>query len=344
MLSIYSISEGDAWDSIVRSFDDYDVYYLSGYVKAFQIHGDGTPVLIYFEKDETRGINVVMKRDIAKDIRFSGKLREGCLFDFVTPYGYGGWLIEGNDVYSLEKEYTKWCQRERIVSEFVRFSPPLENHRLVEDIYEVVPLGKTVTMDLSSPECIWRNITSKNRNMIRKAIKNDIQIYNGRYPDILKKFREIYNSTMDKDNAEKYYYFSDTFYKSILDDLSENAEVFFADQKGVVIAAAIMIGANGRLNYHLSGSISEYSRFAATNLLLYKAALWGFEHGYKTFHLGGGVGSVEDSLFQFKRAFYRGELTRFHIGKKIFIDSKYDELISVRDDLQETSFFPRYRA
>lgn len=344
MLSVYTIDNGEEWDTIVRSFSNYDVYYLSGYVKAFQIHGDGTPLLIYFEKDRTKGINVVMKRDIAKDVHFAGRLQEGTLFDFTTPYGYGGWLIEGTDIYSLEEEYSKWCRREGIISEFVRYSPTLGNHKCGEWMYKVIPLGETITMDLSSRECIWRNITSKNRNMIRKAIKNNVQIYNGRYPDILTCFHEIYDSTMNKDHAEKYYYFEDAFYESILNDLAENAEVFYAELDGTVIAAAIMIGANGRLNYHLSGSVKEYSGFAATNLLLYKTALWGFEHGYKTFHLGGGVGSGEDSLFQFKKSFYRGELTRFHIGKKIFVDSKYNELISMRDDISETAFFPTYRA
>ena len=42
-------------------------------------------------------------------------------------------------------------------------------------------------------------------------------------------------------------------------------------------------------------------------VLLYKAALWGCEHGMKILYLGGGVGSGEDSLFKFKRAFYKGD-------------------------------------
>lgn len=37
--------------------------WLSGYVKAFQIHGDGEPLLFHYEDERTRGMNVVMKRD-----------------------------------------------------------------------------------------------------------------------------------------------------------------------------------------------------------------------------------------------------------------------------------------
>ena len=43
MIKIYSIEEAKKWDELVRTFANYDVYYLSGYVKAFQIHGDGEP-------------------------------------------------------------------------------------------------------------------------------------------------------------------------------------------------------------------------------------------------------------------------------------------------------------
>ena len=106
-----------------------------------------------------------------------------------------------------------------------------------------------------------------------------------------------------------------------------------------------MLVANGRMNYHLSGSLREFANLAPSNLLLYQAAMWGNLQGCKTLYLGGGVGSGEDSLFKFKKAFYRGEdLPRFHIGKKIFDREKYDELVSLRNDIPESGFFPKYRA
>ena len=103
-----------------------------------------------------------------------------------------------------------------------------------------------------------------------------------------------------------------------------------------------MLAANGMMNYHLSGSLREYSSLAATNLILYKAALWGFANGYKSLYLGGGVGSGEDNLFRFKKAFYKGNLNHFFIGKRIFKQDKYDELVGMRKPI-ETGFFPKYR-
>lgn len=349
-LQIFTLEQCEEWDNIVRTFEKFDTYWLSGYVKAFKIHGDGEPLLFYYEgkgKDEgVRGINVVMKRDISFDSRFSDKVEPNTLFDFVTPYGYGGWLIENpqdKETSQLFIDYERWCVKNNIVSEFVRFHPIVKNHLFSKDSYEVIELGEVVAMDLESPEVIWQNITSKNRNVIRKAMKNDVVVYNGRYPEIYEQFRGIYNKTMDKDEADAYYYFSPEFYESVLNDLAENAQVFYAVKDNEIIAAAIMLGSNGMMDYHLSGSLREYSSLAATNLILYKTALWGCANGYKSLYLGGGVGSGEDSLFKFKRAFYKGDLNRFNIGKKIFMQDKYDELVNMREEI-ESNFFPKYRA
>lgn len=346
-LSVLSVAESEQWDSIVRSFADYDVYYLSGYVKTFQFHGDGEPLLFLYEGDGLRGINVVMRRDIARDPHFAGELSENEYFDFATPYGYGGWLLEGEgDRAPLFAAYEAWCAKHRIISEFVRCHPVLENQKMLREAYEVVPLGRAVTMDISSPETIWANLTSQNRGKIRKAQKNGLRVYRGQYPEIYETFREIYNATMDKDHAEKYYYFSPVFYESILNDLPHNAQVFYVQMPdGTVAAASVMLAANGRMNYHLSGSRRELQHLAPSNLLLYEAALWGCANGYKTLHLGGGVGSGEDSLYQFKKSFFRSEPCRFHIGRKIFSPEIYEELTAMRTDLPEDSgFFPRYRA
>ena len=345
MLEVYTLEQTEQWDSVVRSFREYDVYWLSGYVKGFHIHGDGEPLLFYFKDDHTRGINVVMKRDVAADIHFKDKLEEGIYFDFATPYGYGGWIIEGECTDKLFDTYDSWLKKNNIISEFVRFHPMLQNQEKSKGFYEVLQLGEVVHMNLNSPEDIWQNISSKNRNMIRKAIKNGIEIYNGRFPEIYEKFRIIYNGTMDKDNADEYYYFGESFYKSVLLDLPHNAQVFWAEKDGEAIAASIMLTANGKMNYHLSGSLKEFSSLAPTNLLLYQAALWGFTHGIETLYLGGGVGSGEDSLFKFKKAFHKSDdLNHFYIGRKIFSQSVYDKLSDLRGEtIENVNLFPIYR-
>lgn len=347
-IKILTLEQKEEWDSIVKSFVNYDVYYLSSYVKAFQIHGDGAPLLIYFEKQNTRAINVVIKRDLAHYCFFSGVISRNTYYDITTPYGYGGFLVEGNDFSSLQEEYELLCNAENIVCEFVRFHPLLENWKGLEKLYEEIPLGDTVFMDTCSEEVIWMNMTSKNRNMIRKAQKNGLKVYWGREPGLIDLFIEIYNATMKRDNAEDYYYFSEDFYYSVLEDLKQNAMWFYVKKDNEIIAIAIFMFCNGKMHYHLSASRKEYQNLAPSNLMLYEAAVWAANHGYTKLHLGGGVGSGHDSLYKFKKAFNREKDSRFYIGKKIFMEEEYMEMCklrSSRDPLfnKNTRYFPAYR-
>ena len=343
MIRIYDISQSAEWDATVRSFSEHDVYYLSGYVKAFQIHGDGDPYLLYYEDNGLRAIYVYMRRKT---------VLEG-VYDSVTPYGYGGVLFDGDtseaNRQTFWKAYVEKMKAEGIVDNFVRYHPVLANAVNMKSTDTVIDLGKTIAFDLESPEVIWDNIISKNRNMIRKAEKNGITIEHGKGMDLLDQFTEVYNATMDKDHAEEYYYFKRPFYESIDRDLQDNYEMFYAMYEGRPIAMSIMIFANGRLNYHLSGSDIAYRNLAPSNLLLYKAALWGYEQGCKTFHLGGGVGSGVDNLYKFKAAFNKNSDYQFSIGKEIFDQEKYDELVAIRaqqdpDFNPESKFFPLYRS
>lgn len=343
MIDIIDITESERWDDIVKGFSDYDVYYLSGYVKAFAIHGDGEPQLMYYESSDLRAIYVYMKRTTAI---------EG-IYDSITPYGYGGVLFEGNA--SVENLNVFWRAYEQkmcalnIIDNFVRYHPVLKNALPMKEISDVIDLGKTIALDISTPEIIWENIVSKNRNMIRKAEKNGVEILHGREYGLFRDFIRIYNSTMDKDDADEYYYFSEDFYRSIHDDLADNYEIFYAVYEGQIISMSIMLFANKQMHYHLSGSLTQYRHLAPSNLLLYKAALWGCEQGYKTFHLGGGVGSGEDNLYKFKSSFNRNSDYQFSIGKQIFNQGKYDYLIELRskndNDFDiDSKFFPLYRS
>lgn len=343
MIKLYDLSHSGEWDDIVSTFPNYDVYYLSGYVKAFHLHGDGEPFLLYYESQSLRAIYVYMKRPTAID----------GIYDSVTPYGYGGVLFEGDtsedNLKAFWKAYLDEMAKEHIVDNFVRYHPVLQNAVPMKPISNVIDLGKTIAMDLSSPETIWENIHSKNRNMIRKAEKNGIVIEHGQGMELFDEFIKIYNATMDKDHAEEYYYFKRPFYESIHNDLRNNYEMFYAKLEDKIIAMSIMIFANGRMNYHLSGSDIEYRNLAPSNLLLYKAALWGCEQDFKTFHLGGGVGSGEDNLYKFKAAFNKVSDYQFSIGKQIFDQVKYDELVRIRRESDPgfdgtSSYFPVYRA
>ncbi len=346
---IYTLEQAEEWEQRITSFLVWDAYYLPGYAKAFAVNGDGEPLLFCYEKDGKKAANVVMKRPVPVKRKLEEAdqtLEEYC--DFVTPYGYGGFLLDGDwteeDKKELYEAYESYLREEKAVAEFVRFHPGLANAHKVDDFYEVIDLGNTVQLDTTSKEVIWQNLTSKNRNMIRKAQKSGVQVFWGREPKLYDAFEEIYNQTMDKVGAESYYYFKKDFYESILEDMKYRAMMFYAVYEGEMIAMSIILMGQTGIHYHLSASRREFQHLAPTNLILYEAACYASALGYRTFHLGGGLGSHKDHLYSFKKQFNRNEDRVFCIGKKIYDQEVYDRLCELNEPDPESGFFPKYRA
>lgn len=347
MLFEYRNNNSEKWDEIVKTFNNRDIYWCSGYTKSFELHGDGTPILLYYEGNNLRGINVVMKRDIAEASPFVGRLEKGTYYDLSTPYGYGGWLLEGDtsSLGGLRDELNSWYRDNGIVSEFYRFHPVLDNARVLNEEIEIIPLGKTVAIRLDDEQKIWERYSSKNRGHIRKAEKEGIIVKKTDEKKAIEVFKSIYQSTMNNDDADDYYYFNDDFYESISNDLQGKHMFYIAYLEDTPIAAAIMLFENRFMSYHLSGQLIDYRKYAGTNMILHEAAKWGCENGFEWLHLGGGLGAQEGPLYDFKKSFYKkGEDKEFFIGKKIVDMQAYEKLISMRSDCLKTNFFPSYRA
>lgn len=352
MFKVYGLNEADEWFRIVRQFENHDVYYFPQYTKAFRLHHDGEPVCFYYQNGGVQAVNVVMKRDIAKCEAFRGAIPKNAWFDIATPYGYGGFLIEGEAdarfLQQMNAQYCACCQKEGIISEFVRFHPLLKNHCGMESVYEIAELGKTVSMDLSSPAVIFANMVPQARNKMRKAQANGIEIRFGTEEKLFAQFKQMYDATMQRKNAQPYYYFGSGFYDSIRADLAGQALVAYAVLKEEIIAMAILLHANGRMHIHLEASMHEYVQLAPIVLLVAESALWGHAHGIKTLHFGGGVGSQGDNLYKFKSSFNKHSDNQFAVGKKVFDKDKYDFLLNLRQSsargMLDPGFFPEYRA
>lgn len=351
MFKIIDFNHRLEWDEIVRGFTHFDVYYLSGYLAAFQIHGDGEPILAYYQGNGLKGICAFMLRDITS--LDWAKAYQNKAYDVVTPYGYGGWLLEGDksneNLQSFWDEYVAAMKEHDIVDAFTRWCPWLINQDEVRGFSNVIDLGNTIFMDTTSEDVIFLNIKSKDRATIRKAIKNGVMIERSDDLQLLEEFRKIYNATMDKDHAEEYYYFKPEFYQSIARDMKGHWKLFYAMHEGQMIAASIILFANGKMHYHLSGSKLEFRSLNATNLILYEVAKYASTNGYKLFHLGGGVGSGTDPLYKFKKTFNKNGDLQFSISKDTFNQEIYDELVELRRKVDSTfdnstGFFPAYRS
>ena len=350
ILRIIDASQKDIWNSNVKSFRNWDVYYLQEYALSFQIHGDGAPFLIDYRDDHARFCYVVMMSDIADDPKFKGALEHNRYFDWETPYGYGGPLSDGPVPESSQDrfltELSEYAESKGIVSQFVRFHPLLMNHETAPRIFETRYLHDTVYIDTASPEIIMGNMDSKNRNMVRKAIKNGVAVERRPIEDY-QSFLPIYRETMEKDNASEYFFFGEAYFKA-QSCLKDNACLFYAQKDGQVIAAAIMYYNDRFMHYHLAGTLTDFRKYAPSNLMLYEAACWASSRGIKIFHLGGGMAD-DDNLFRFKKQFNKNGRLPFVIGRTVFDRSRFEGLTGLRKKLdsqfdENNNRMIRYRA
>lgn len=336
----------EEWNSIINNSKNTDIYYSWNYLNLFKIHGDGEPILFYFSKDSHEIINVALKRDISLDINFN-HLPSNKYFDLISPYGYGGTLISTNNQKIIDEYfslYESYCKNENIITEFVRFHPLIIDYKVLKNYYEIIGLGKTVSMDLYNEEQIWSNLQTKLRGKIRQTQRNGIDVFFSNDKKLVNQFKNIYESTMEKNEATSYYFFNDEFYESLVKDFKNNFFFAYAIYEEKIISMSIILLGNRILHYHLSGTLKDYYHLAPNNVILLETALWGSINGYESFHLGGGLGSGEDNLLKFKQKFNKNNDLQFHIGKKIFNDNVYFKLISEREFHETPKFFPEYRA
>ncbi|MBU9723459.1 MULTISPECIES: lipid II:glycine glycyltransferase FemX [Bacillaceae] len=331
-MQVITHHEKEKWNEIVKSFSNWDVYYLCEYAESFMLHGDGTPYLFYFKDGSSRLCYVVLLNDIAEISAYKGHIKTGVYFDITTPYGYGGPIVEGEfkkrNQAKFLTELSQYCRENNIITQFLRFHPLFQNQVYMDSICEIFPIKDTITMDTISSDTIQKNLHSKNQNMIRKAKKVGVEIKqdNG---ERLDDFIRIYESTMDNNKASEYYYFSSDYYEFLRKEMSENVSFFYACKEEEIIGASIFLYNDQYMHYHLSGTQKEFREFASMNLLLYEAALWAEKKGIKQFHLGGGV-SATDSLFKFKKQFNKNGYKHFYIGRNIFDEQVYNHLLQIR--------------
>lgn len=334
----------DIWNQLVRSFTGYDVFYLCEYVRAFQYHGDGNPILLYFNNGKTRALNVVMKRDIAKDTHFKGLLPLETYYDISTPYGYGGFIIEGEDYEEVNRAYEEYCIEHGIISEFVRFS--LFNG--YEKVYggEVETRTRNIVRSLDmNPEEMLMDFEHKVRKNLKKARANNLRIEIDEKGEKLPEFLNVYYKTMDRNNATTMYYFKDEFFK-ILNTMKDNIVYFNVYDDNVIISTELVIYSEDYCYSYLGGTLEEYFDLRPNEFLKYEIIKWAYEKELKYFVLGGGYGE-DDGIFKYKKSFAPKGIKEFYIGKKIFDSKKFDYLVGIReksgDFNSHTEFFPKYR-
>ncbi|MGN8026952.1 GNAT family N-acetyltransferase [Microbacterium sp. 22242] len=244
-----------------------------------------------------------------------------------------------------------------IVSVFLRFAPYRDGveRRVTLPGLELVELSETVLLELGEEASMWEGMHGRSRTAIRKAEREGLhaQVVMERPLSLGSDsgFRNVYEVAMERVGATAAHLHSDDYYERLsrAEDVDLHlVEVRDADDE--VVAATLLLIDEEAVHYHLSGSVVEAARNGANNLMIWTAMKWAAAEGHKRFHLGGGT-SRADGLFRFKASF-GGVSMPFFVGRLIVRPEAYASLVTeharrlgVRpSQLQESSFFPAYRA
>jgi len=345
MLSVIQINETEKWDALVKSFKTFDVHYLNGYAKAFELHGDGEPLLIYYEHNGTRAMNVVLKRDIAKMDTFKDKLEKGTWFDLSTPYGYGGFWVEGEDLKAVNNEYSLFCKKNGFVSEFVRFNLFSGFEAAYSGFIRTCSHNIVRTLDLPL-EAILMDFEHKVRTNLEKAIDADLRIEFDEKGHRLEEFLKLYDLTMERTGADKYYYFSKDFFEHLnqLEEGSVFVHVLYEDQ---VIASTLTLFDKENCYPFLCGSNCDYFNLRPNEFMQVEIIKWAKAKGLKRLILGGGHGE-DDGIYRYKKSFAPKGIYDYYIGMKVFDEARYKKLVEMRKNESDFNlhkdYFPLYRA
>lgn len=328
------------WNYYVDKLPSYcnDIYFRSEYYKSLEVNGDGIGNLYVFQDEN----NIALYPFLINKIK-NYNLKK-TYYDIETAYGYGGPISNCNYRCFLDKfesSFLTFCNEKNIIAEFIRFHPLLDNHRLFIKNINIEKNRITNYINLDKPlEEIWyKDISSKNRNCIRKAKKSGLIVD---FSLNIEGFKKIYKTTMDNVKAKDFYYFSDEYFKNLS---NLNYICVYVKYKEYNIASAIFLQGKEFFHYHLAGSLPEYLKYSPNNLLLWEAINYSKINNFKRFHFGGGItDNINDSLYKFKKSFC-SESSNFYIGKRIHDSEIYNYLITTweKNNEEKSKLFLQYK-
>ena len=322
-----------------------DIYFKKEYGLLCELMSDGRCEIFEYKSDAGHIRNMFIKREIPWLV--DGKR----YYDISTPYGYGGPIIlsctDREDLLSgYESAFEAYCAEQNIVCEFVRFHTIYRNYEDFSGIYKPEFSRLTVATDLESfDDPVQQEFSKSARKEVRKAEAAGVTCSCHYQPDDLHIFRQLYEETMDRNNADKMYYFPDSYYEFLETRLSPYILEVRASYNNVVIGSEIYFCAGDILHAHLLGSGAKLLELNGGALIEASAARWGKENGYRFIHHGGGRTSApDDALYLYKKKFGKHTEPEFHVGKKIWNQAAFDRIVQDCGVDTDTAYFPPYRS
>ena len=328
------ITQKKEWKNTLIELESYDFYHTFDYHNLSKKENE-KPLLLVYSQGDLRIAIPFLKREI------SGTP----YFDFTSVYGYAGPIYKNvpkdYDNTTFRNELRNYLVDNKIISVFSRLNPYLGLQPLIlKNLGETPISGKVVNIDLTKSIEEQRTQYGKSTKNRTNKCRRIATVKEVTSREDLETYIDIYYENMDRLSALDSYYFSKEYFFDFLEceDFKTRVLLVIENETGKAMAGAMFVESKSIVQFHLSGTRTEFLNWAPANLFLDEMRLLATEEGYKIFNLGGGLGGQEDSLFNFKASFSKDHRD-FRLWRYI-VDQKVYETLSKGN---EGSYFPLYR-
>ncbi|EOR93845.1 hypothetical protein ADIARSV_2982 [Arcticibacter svalbardensis MN12-7] len=331
------ITQKEEWTNYLNKSYTYDFCHTWHYHSLSKI---GYPLLfVYHQQDDFIAVPL-LKRSI----------KSTDLFDLTSVYGYSGPVsnksfnaIQEEMMLNFEHSFKEFMKAERCICVFSRLNPFIGQSALLQRIGSVCCNGKTIYMDLQqSLEEQRAKYNKRLLRQIRQLRKENYEIKEHDSQHEIKVFTRMYKENMDRLSASKDYYFDEDYFFKILQTKEFNSKLVLVYHGTEMICGAVIICSMNVIRNHLSATNKDYLKESPSKLLTDEISVVGRQMGMKYFHLGGGVGGKEDSLFAFKASFSNLYLDD-HLWCLIADQEAYQFLVNKGKIEVDNGYFPLYR-
>lgn len=339
MLRVFDLTNKQEWRRIINSGYQYDFYHTYNYHYLANQNGEGNPKLFVYTKDSEYIALPLLERIIDKKRN---------LKDYTSVYGYVGPICSNKNIsksclVGFRTDLKSFMAKNNVVSVFSRLHPLIDQDEILKDLGDVENLSKTVTVELElTLDEQRRKYRKSNKSEINK-LRRTVICKKANTDEELDKYIAIYIDNMKRINAAERYLFDKDYFINLLNSEDYYSEIVLAYENSDLMAGAMFVYSKNIIQYHLAGTTEKYLSKTPMKLILDWVRIKGTEEGFKYFHLGGGVGSKEDSLLRFKAGF-SDRYDQFKVWKYIVQSDVYNELVNSRKEkIADNNYFPLYR-
>ena len=336
---IRTITSKTDWENALTEVNSFDFYHTFDYHQISKTDKEEPLLLSYQDKDSLVLLPLLIR-----------PIFDSEFYDATSVYGYAGPvghnINENFNVEAFHNALNDFFNQKKIIAVFSRLNPYVEGQdAMLTGIGDIRAIGNVVNIDLTKSLEEQRSAYRRDtRSRVNKA-RRLCTVRKASETKDIETFIDIYIETMTKLEADEAYFFDKEYFFNFLDCDGFKTDILLAvhNETGEVTAGSMFVKTNNIVQYHLSGTRSEYMKIAPSRLLLDEMRVLATEEGYHFFNLGGGYKSREDALFNFKSSF-SDDFKSFKIWTHVVNQEKYQEFMVLSKVEQDTEFFPAYRA